>query len=185
MFPATGLSSSDTISISLLRNRYGRRAKERRAQLIKNRKADAISAKLSKTEAVAVAESERMVALVEEAVNRHRRNGTLFSSFHDQGFSFCVASVTMYGRTERGDIYPAEFSVMRGTLVDGVLPEFVMHKILKCDEVPARYRRQFRRLVRSTHRIPLDFEGCAAYSDMISEFSSIVNRCVSLLLNDK
>jgi hypothetical protein len=140
---------------------------------------------LSKTEAAAVAESKQMVGLVEEAVNRHRRNGTLFSSFYDKGFSFCVASVTMYGRTDRGDIYPAEFSVMRGTLMGGVVPEFVMHKILKCDEVPARCKRQFRRLVRATHRIPLNFEGCTAYSDMISEFSSIVYRCVPLLLNNE
>lgn len=182
MFPATDLNSTDMISISLLRNRYKRKAKERRALLMKNRQAEAM---LSKTEAAAVAESKQMVALVEEAVNRHRRDGTLFRSFYDKGFSFCVASVTMYGRTDKGDIHPAEFSVMRGTLVDGVLPEFVMHKILKCDEVPVRYKRQFRRLLRSTHRIPLNFEGCAAYSDMILEFSSIVYRCVPLLLHDE
>ena len=77
-----------------------------------------------------------------------------------------------------------KFSALKGAPRDGVLPEFVTRKILKCSELPARYKCQLRRPARSADTIPLFFEGCAAYSDMISEFAFIMNRCVPLLIND-
>ena len=111
-------------------------------------------------------------ALVMSIVPQHADK--FFAKLQDGGFSFCVASVSLFGKKDDGEIFPSEFSVVRATVLEGPIPTRVVHRIFKCENRPMGYYREFAENVKKTHKIPLDFPGCTAYENLVAEIQSVV-----------
>ena len=114
-----------------------------------------------------------MEAQVRRRLEYHNARGSLLAPLASGGFSFCVASVRSYGRTDRGDIYPAELSICRATISEGVLDEYVCHRIMKCDAIPHGFRATFTDNVNITHKIPLNFPGDDDWDEIVSDINII------------